>query len=33
MTAAVKAMTLRLPQWLADDLATVAMVDGQKELT
>lgn len=29
MTAAVKALTLRLPQWLTDDVATVAMVDGQ----
>lgn len=29
MSATVKAMTLRLPQELADDLATVAQVDGQ----
>lgn len=29
MSAETKAMTLRLPQELAEDLATVAMVDGQ----
>lgn len=29
MSADVKVMTLRLPRSLADDLATVAQVDGQ----